>query len=57
VAPLPEIARAVRSELLNPTNGLPAQAQAILRTKLNIPEGKIDPIGQNTGKAVTEGQH
>jgi hypothetical protein len=57
VAPLPEIAHAVRLELLDPTNGLPPQAQAILRTKLNIPDGKIDPIGQNPGKAVTEGQH
>jgi hypothetical protein len=43
VPPLREIDRDVRSRLLNPTNGLPAEAQAILRTKLNLPAEK--PVG------------
>lgn len=55
--PLSEIGHAVRSELLNPTNGLPPQAQAILRTKLNIRDGKIDPDSATPTRSMTEGQH
>jgi len=33
----------VRARLLNPTNGLPPEAAAILRTKLNISNDKISP--------------
>ena len=33
----------VRNRLLNPTNGMPPEAAAILRTKLNIPAEKISP--------------
>jgi hypothetical protein len=57
LAPLPEIAHDVRAQLLNPTNGLPPQPQAILRTKLNIPAGKVDPVGENPEKSVTEAHH
>jgi hypothetical protein len=35
----------VRSQLLNPTNGLPPEAAAVLRTKFKIPEGKVSPTG------------
>ncbi|HEX4264132.1 MAG TPA: hypothetical protein VH597_07320 [Verrucomicrobiae bacterium] len=40
VASVREISRDVLGRLLNPTNGLPPQAQAILRTKLNMPAEK-----------------
>src|SRR6185437_11930832 len=33
----------VRNRLLNPTNGLPPEAAAVLRTKLNIPAEKTPP--------------
>ncbi|HWD92402.1 MAG TPA: hypothetical protein VG938_08635 [Verrucomicrobiae bacterium] len=48
MAPLPEIARDVRSRLLNSTNGLPPQAQAILRTKLNLPAVKSPTLETNS---------
>jgi hypothetical protein len=35
--PLDEMKRGIRDELLNPTNGLPVDAAARLRTKLNLP--------------------
>lgn len=57
LAPLSDIAHSVRAELLNPTNGMPPRAQAVLRTKLNIPEGKIDPVGTSPAKSLTEEQH
>lgn len=37
VASVKDISREVLGRLLNPTNGLPPEAQAILRTKLNLP--------------------
>lgn len=51
LAPISEIARDVRARLLNPTNGLPPEAQAILRTKLAIPAGKTDPIAESSTAA------
>jgi len=57
IPPLPEIERDIRLQLLNPTNGLPPQAQAILRTKLNIPAGKTDPVTANSAKSLTEEKH
>jgi hypothetical protein len=44
VPPVREISRDVLGRLLNPTNGLPPQAQAVLRTKLNLPAEKA-PLG------------
>ena len=39
--PFRDIDYTVRERLLNPTNGLPPEAQAIIRTKLNLPANKI----------------
>jgi hypothetical protein len=57
LAPLSEIGHAVRMQLFDPTNGLPPQAQAVLRTKLNILPGKIDPVAENAAKGSTEEKH
>jgi hypothetical protein len=45
VPPVREISRDVLNRLLNPTNGLPSQAQAVLRTKLNLPAAGTTPVG------------
>jgi hypothetical protein len=55
--PLSEIGHSIRMQLFDPTNGMPSQAQAVLRTKLNILPGKIDPIGENAAKESTEEKH
>lgn len=52
VPPIAQIERDVRGRLLNPTNGLPPEAQAILRTKLNLPSEKA-PTGA-TNQTETE---
>jgi hypothetical protein len=38
--PFTDIDRTILRRLLNPTNGLPPEAQAVLRTKLNLPAEK-----------------
>ncbi|HWD93225.1 MAG TPA: hypothetical protein VG938_12850 [Verrucomicrobiae bacterium] len=45
VPPIREISRDVLNRLLNPTNGLPSEAQAVLRTKLNLPATGTAPVG------------
>jgi hypothetical protein len=51
VPPIPEIEREVRDRLLNPTNGLPPEAQAILRTKLGLPAEKPAASTESSAKA------
>jgi hypothetical protein len=55
--PFKDIDQVVLERILNPTNGLPPEAQAILRTKLGIAGDKKEPAGgtnqiENTDKKV-----
>jgi len=45
----------VRNRLLNPTNGLPPEAAAVLRTKLNIPAEKTPPTAPQEQSAAPQG--
>jgi hypothetical protein len=47
----------VRGRLLNPTNGLPPEAAAILRTKLNIPAEKTPPTAPQEQSAAPQGKN
>jgi hypothetical protein len=47
----------VRGRLLNPTNGLPSEAAAILRTKLNIPAEKTPPTAPQEQSAAPQGKN
>lgn len=48
VPTIPEIERDLRELMLNPTNGLPPEAQAVLRQKLGILPGKTQPVAQTS---------
>lgn len=50
VPPLPEIARDVLERLLNPTNGLPPEARAILRTK-TVSQKAVPPVAESSTNA------
>jgi hypothetical protein len=50
--PFGDIDRSILGRLLNPTNGLPPEAQAVLRTKLNLPAEK----SAGTNAVPTEAQ-
>jgi hypothetical protein len=41
--PFKDMQQTILRRLLNPTNGLPPEAQAVLRTKLNLPAEKTPP--------------
>jgi hypothetical protein len=45
----------VRNRLLNPTNGMPPEAAAILRTKLNLPAEKTPPTAPPEQSAAPQG--
>ena len=46
--PFKDIDLNIRSQLLNPTNGLPPEGQAVLRTKLNLPKEEAPATSTNS---------
>jgi len=52
---LKDLDTTVRGRLLNPTNGLPPEAAAILRTKLNLPKEKTPPTVPQEQSAASPG--
>jgi hypothetical protein len=44
----------IRDRLLNPTNGMPPEAAAILRTKLNLPAEKTPPTAPQEQSAAPQ---
>lgn len=44
----------VRARLLNPTNGLPPEAAAVIRTKFKLEENKISPNAPNAQSATSQ---
>jgi hypothetical protein len=52
---LKDLDSTVRARLLNPTNGLPPEAAAILRTKLNLPKEKTPPTAPQEQSAASQG--
>jgi hypothetical protein len=53
--PFKDLDLSVRNRLLNPTNGLPPEAAAVIRTKFNIPEEKTPPIVPQEQSAAPQG--
>jgi hypothetical protein len=52
--PFKDIDLGVRTRLLNPTNGLPPEAAAIIRTKFKIPENKTSPTASSEQSATPQ---
>lgn len=54
LAPFRDMDLDIRARLLNPTNGLPPAAQAVIRTKLNLPAPTATPPTSTTNQIQRE---
>ena len=54
LAPFKDIQQTVLNRLLNSTNGIPPEAKAILRQKLNLPPEKTPPTAPTEQSAAAQ---